>query len=85
MECQALRHVLVSQVGRGPRGGGCNGGNCGMGGQARISKPTPFICLAFEKMDPIVYLIVHNVDLFIYCPLSFYTHLLLVVDRYRQH
>ena len=44
---------------------------------------TPFI-LAFAKMDPFIYLIVQNVDLFIYCPLIFYTHLLLVVDRYRS-
>ena len=29
---------------------------------------TPFIYLAFEKMDPFIYLIVQNVDLFIYCP-----------------
>ena len=63
---------------------GGNGGNCGTGVRARISEPTPFIYLAFEKMDPFIYLIVQNVDLFIYCPLIFYTHLLLVVDRYRS-
>ena len=28
------------------------GGNCGTGVQASISKPTQFIYLAFEKMDP---------------------------------
>ena len=35
-------------------------------------------------MDPFIYmyLIVQNVDLFVYCPLTFYTHVLLVVDRY---
>ena len=68
----------------GELGAGGNGGNCGTGVRARISKPTPFIYLAFEKMDPFIYLIVQNVDLFIYCPLIFYTHLLLVVDRYRS-
>ena len=57
-----------------------------MGVRARISKPTPFIYLAFEKMGPFIYLIVRNVDLFIYryCPLIFYTHLLLVVDNRSQ-
>ena len=39
-----------------------------------ISKPTPFIYLAFEKTDPFIYLITQNVDLFIYCPLIFCTH-----------
>ena len=35
-------------------------------------------------MDQFIYLIVQNVDLFIYCPLILYTYLLLVVDRYRS-
>ena len=39
--------------------------------RASISKPTPFIYLAFEKTDPFIYLIIQNVDLFIYCPLIF--------------
>ena len=51
-----------------------------MGVRASTSKPTPFILLAFEKMDPFIYLIVRNVDLFIYCS-DFYTHLLLVVRQ----
>ena len=42
--------------------------------RASISKPTPFIYLAFEKTDPFIYLIIQNVDLFIYCPLTFCTH-----------
>ena len=46
-------------------------GNFGMGVRASISKPTPFIYLAFEKTDPFLYLIIQNVDLFIYCPLTF--------------
>ena len=33
--------------------GWCNGGNYGKGVQASISKPTPFIYLAFEKNGPI--------------------------------
>ena len=33
----------------GGGGGGRNGGNCGTGVRANISKPTPFIYLAFEK------------------------------------
>ena len=67
---------------RGARGGGVRGGgggeggvqpggNCGTGVRARILKPTPFIYLAFEKIDPFIYLIVQNVDLFIYSPLIF--------------
>ena len=42
--------------------------------RASISKPTPFIYLAFEKTDPFIYLIIQNVDLFIYCSLIFCTH-----------
>ena len=41
-----------------------------MGVRASISKHTSFIYLAFEKMDPFIYLIVQN-DLLIYCPLIF--------------
>ena len=52
-----------------------------MGLRNRILNPTPFIYLAFEKMDQFIYSIVSNVNLFIYCPLIFYTHLLLVVDK----
>ena len=40
--------------------------------RASISKPTPFIYLAFEKTDPFIYLIIQNVDLFIYCPFDFF-------------
>ena len=42
--------------------------------RASISKPIPFIYLAFEKTDSFihVYLIIQNVDLFIYCPLIFF-------------
>ena len=39
---------------------------------------------AFEKTDPFIYLIVRNVDLFIFCPLIFYAHLLLVVRQIWQ-
>ena len=39
----------------------------GTGVRASISKPTPFIYLAFEKTNPFIYLIIQNVDLFIYC------------------
>ena len=44
--------------------------------RASISKPTPFIYLAFEKTDPFIYLIIQNVDLFIYCPLIICTNFL---------
>ena len=40
-----------------------------------------------EKKDPfiyILYLIIQNVDLFIYCPLIFCAHLLLVVRQISQ-
>ena len=44
---------MQSDPRRGIEGGGGVGrelgGNCGMGVRARISKPTPFIYLAFEK------------------------------------
>ena len=68
--------------GGGGGGGRCGklGGKCGTGVRASTSKPTPFILLAFEKMNPFIYLIVRNVDLFIYCS-DFYTHLLLVVRQ----
>ena len=42
-----------------------------------ISKPTPFIYLAFVKTDPFIYLIIQNDDLFTYCPLMFCTYLFL--------
>ena len=57
-------------VGVGGGGGGLRG-NFGTGVRASISKPTPFIYLAFEKTDPFIYLIIQNFDLFIYCPLIF--------------
>ena len=52
--------------------------------RASISKPTPFIYLAFEKTDPFIYLIIQNVDLYIYCPSIFCTHFLLVVTQVLQ-
>ena len=56
----------------GGGGGGGNRGNFGTGVRASISKPIPFIYLAFEKTDPFIYLIIQNVDLFINCPLIFF-------------
>ena len=55
----------------------------------RACKPVfqnlPHSYLAFEKTDPFIYLIVQNVDLFIYCPcIFFYTHLLMVVRQISQ-
>ena len=47
-----------------------------------LSKHIQFIYLAFEKTDPLF--IVQNVDLFIYCLLMYYTHLLLVVRQISQ-
>ena len=64
--------------GGGGRGRVTLGGNCGTGVQASMSKPTPYIYLTFKKRDPFIYLIVRNVDLYIYCPLIFYSHLLLI-------
>ena len=51
-----------------------------------VCKPvsTQFIYLAFEKTDPFIYFIIRNVDLFIYCPLIFCTHLLLEVRQISQ-
>ena len=48
-------------------------------------KPTPFIYLAFEKSNPFIFLIIQNVDLFIYCPLVFYAHLLPVRRNTATH
>ena len=50
------------------------------GVRASISKPIPFIYLAFKKTDPFIYLIIQNVDLFIYWPLIFCTHFLLITQ-----
>ena len=86
-----FRYKLTLQlVGReGGAGGGAAGAvtwsKCGRGVRASISKPTPFIYLAFEKQNKkkkknkkkqqqqktFIYLIVQNVDPFIYCPLTF--------------
>ena len=41
--------------GGGERERGELGGNFGTGVRASISKPTPFIYLAFEKTDPFIY------------------------------
>ena len=55
-----LRSTRYSCLGEGVGGGGSgrgpggNGGNCGSGVRASISKPTPFIYLAFEKTDPFI-------------------------------
>ena len=38
-----------------------------------ILKPTPIIYLTFEKYDLFIYFIVHNVDIFICCPLILYS------------
>ena len=49
--------ILNSGVGeRGVgRGVGGNMGDCGMSERVSISKPTPFIYLAFENTDPLIY------------------------------
>ena len=44
--------------GRGGVGSGVGGelrGDCGMSVRVSISKPTPFIYLAFENTDPLIY------------------------------
>ena len=64
-------HLKEHGVLGGGRGVGGNGDNCGTCVRASISKPTPFIYLAFEKTDPFIYLVIRNADLFIYCPLIF--------------
>ena len=59
---------MVVLVGWGCVGGG--GGKCGTGVRASISKPAPFIYLAFEKKGPIHILDrskCRNIYLFIYC------------------
>ena len=56
----------------------------GTGERASISKPSPFIYLAFEKTDPFIYLIIQNAALFIYCSLIFLYPFLLVVTQISQ-
>ena len=52
---------MADLMGRLPLGGGGGGGgvqlgdNVGTGVRASISKPTPFIYLAFENTDPFIY------------------------------
>ena len=68
----------------------CHSGGLGVGGNlgvivVRVCEPELYIIIhipALWKNGPIHILVVQNVDLFIYCPLIFYIHLLLVVDRY---
>ena len=72
--------VLSVCGGGGVSGRGVTRGNCGM-----VCEPV-FRNLSHSytwplKNVPFIYLIVRNVDPFIYCPLIFYTHLLLVVRQ----
>ena len=55
-------------------GGGNLGGNFGTVLRPSILKATPIIIyMAFEKYDLFIYLIVHNVDIFIWYPLVLYS------------
>ena len=57
----------------GMGGGGCNlGGKCGTDVRA------------FEKTNPFIYLIVQNVDPFIYCPLTFIPIYCWLLDKYHS-
>ena len=91
MNCVPLRVLRQIQscflCGAGGGGGGGGGymGYFGTGVRASISKPNPFIYLAFEKTDPFIYLIIQNVDLFIYCPLIFCTHFCWLLDKYQSN
>ena len=68
--CEAVFRNLPHSSGWRGRGGELEG-NCGTGVRASISKPTPYIHLAFERTDPFIYLIIRNVDLFLQCLLIF--------------
>ena len=71
--CHIYFSLGPSASGGGWGGGRGNlGGNCGTGVRSSVSKPTPFIYMAFEKTNPFIYLIVQNVYLFIYCPMIFW-------------
>ena len=81
----SLRVRSRAGTGGGGRWGWYLGGYCGTDVRASILKPTPFIYLALKKQTgPFMYLIVQNVDLFIFYPLMFYTHILLVVRQISQ-
>ena len=72
---------------RGSWGGGGGRGNRGI--LVRLCEPVfQNLPLSYtwplKKTDPFIYLIIQNVDLFIYCPLIFCTHLLLVVRQISQ-
>ena len=87
-----VHYHSCSGVGMGVGGGSGVAVGGGVGGRGRvtfgtgvrhsISKHAPFIYLAFEKTDPYHILDhINFVDPFIYCPLIFGTHLLLVVRQ----
>ena len=61
---------------RGGAGVGCNGCNCGTNVRTSMLKlkPTPIIQHGIRKNTSsytLIYLIIQNIDLFIYCPLIF--------------
>ena len=76
------RPLLGSTKGGLDVGGVVIWGNCGTGVRVRISKPTPFIYLAFEKNGPIHILDRPKCWPIYILPFDLYTHLLLVVDKY---
>ena len=57
---------------------GVTWGKFGTGVRPSILKPTPIIYLAFENYDLFIYLIVHNAEIFICCPLILYSSALSV-------
>ena len=68
-------------------GGGGGGGGCNLGViLVRVCEPV-FQNLPHsytwpsKKTDLFIYLIIQNADLFIYCPLTFCTHFLLVITQ----
>ena len=80
------RKWLVGEVGGG--GGGVGVGNLGVI-LVRVCEPVfqnlpHSYTWPLKKTDPFIYLIIQNVDLFIYCPLIFCTHFLLVVRQISQ-
>ena len=63
--------IEITRWGWGVGGGGGNRGNFGTGVRASISKPMPFIYLAFEKKDAFIYLITQKLT-YSYTALCFF-------------
>ena len=84
-----MRKIInFSSADLGWRAGGWGG--CGnLGALVRVCEPVfqnlPYsYTWPLKKTNPFIYLIIQNVDLFIYCPLIFCTHFCWLLDKYHS-